>query len=87
MLAGQDRHQIRVHLAASGLPIWGDPVYGKGRAPRAPSEEGAPAVERPALHAAVLGFRHPIGSEALRFEAPLPDDLAALVCWLRECEA
>jgi len=67
-------HQIRVHLASQGLPILGDPVYGRALAglPR-----GAP-LARPALHAALLGFRHPGTGERLRFEAPLPEDLAAL---------
>ena len=69
-------HQIRVHLASAGLPILGDPVYGR--------RHGPPAPGRPALHAAVLGFRHPRTGERLRFEAPLAPDLAAL---LRELEA
>jgi 23S rRNA pseudouridine1911/1915/1917 synthase len=61
-------HQIRVHLAAAGLPLAGDPVYGGGR----PRELG---LERQALHAAVLGFAHPRSGEPLRFESPLPEDL------------
>jgi 23S rRNA pseudouridine1911/1915/1917 synthase len=73
-------HQIRVHLASAGLPLVGDPVYGRGRA-----GPGDPA--RPALHAAVLGFRHPRSGERLRFEAPLPDDLARLVDALARREA
>jgi len=72
-------HQIRVHLSASGLPIWGDPVYGKARAVTAK----APVLTRPALHAAVLGFRHPTRGEFLRFETRLPPDLETLVAWLR----
>jgi 23S rRNA pseudouridine1911/1915/1917 synthase len=67
-------HQIRVHLASQGLPILGDPVYGRARA-------GLPAgveLARPALHAARLGFTHPITGERLAFETPLPADLAAL---------
>ena len=60
-------HQIRVHLASAGLPVLGDPVYGRRGRTR--------LVARPALHAAVLGFRHPGSGEALRFEAPLPRDL------------
>jgi len=65
-------HQIRVHLAAAGLPLAGDPVYGRrGRA------RPEPGLARAALHARVLGFRHPQTGETLRFEAPLPADLAA----------
>jgi 23S rRNA pseudouridine1911/1915/1917 synthase len=65
-------HQIRVHLAAAGIPIAGDAVYGRdrGREHR---------LERPALHAWVLGFTHPRSGERLRLEAPLPPDLAALL--------
>jgi 23S rRNA pseudouridine1911/1915/1917 synthase len=69
-------HQIRVHLAAAGLPIAGDPVYGRG------GRDGVHAPKRPALHAAALGFEH--RGERRRFEAPLPADLADL---LRELEA
>ncbi len=61
-------HQIRVHLTAAGMPIVGDPVYGRGGE--------AFGLERPALHAAVLGFTHPTNGERMRFEAPLPPDLA-----------
>ncbi len=72
-------HQIRVHLASKGAPCLGDPLYGSGP-PSAPvravmAEAG---LARQALHAAVLGFRHPITGEILRFETPLPDDLATL---------
>jgi 23S rRNA pseudouridine1911/1915/1917 synthase len=62
-------HQIRVHLAAAGLPLVGDPVYGR-------AERGR-VLKRPALHAAVLGFVHPRSARTLRFEAPLPEDLAS----------
>jgi len=68
-------HQIRVHLASVGLPILGDPVYGRAR-------HGAPPLPRPALHAAVLGFTHPRSGARLRFEAPLPADLRALLARL-----
>jgi 23S rRNA pseudouridine1911/1915/1917 synthase len=68
-------HQIRVHLSAHGLPLLGDETYG-GAAARAGAL--ARALGRPALHAALLGFTHPGTGERLRFEAPLPADLAAL---------
>ena len=68
-------HQIRVHLASVGLPLVGDPVYGRAR-------EGAALLARPALHAAVLGFDHPRSGERQRFEAPLPADLGALLARL-----
>jgi 23S rRNA pseudouridine1911/1915/1917 synthase len=69
-------HQIRVHLASVGLPIHGDVVYGRGRRRRQP---GIATLDRPALHAAVLGFTHPIGGQTLRFEAPLPPDMQTLL--------
>jgi len=72
-------HQIRVHLASIGCPCLGDAVYGSGP----PAEPVRRAIveaglARQALHAAVLGFRHPVTGEPLRFEAPLPPDMAAL---------
>jgi 23S rRNA pseudouridine1911/1915/1917 synthase len=72
-------HQIRVHLASIGAPCLGDPAYGSG--PPAQPVRAAMAeagLARQALHAAVLGFRHPITGEALRFESPLPPDMATL---------
>jgi 23S rRNA pseudouridine1911/1915/1917 synthase len=72
-------HQIRVHLASVGAPCLGDPAYGSG--PPAEKVRAAMAqagLARQALHAAVLGFRHPITGEALRFESPLPSDMATL---------
>ena len=75
-------HQIRVHLSAIGLPIVGDPVYGRLRA-----QGHSPSLPRPALHAAVLGFSHPRSGEPLRFEAPLPPDMLGLQEALRSREA
>jgi len=71
-------HQIRVHLASAGLPIAGDPVYGRHRS--------GPAPARPALHAHVLGFVHPSRGDRMRFESPLPPDLAELVAALERRE-
>jgi 23S rRNA pseudouridine1911/1915/1917 synthase len=63
-------HQIRVHLAYIGRPIVGDPVYGRRHDPHA---------GRPALHARMLHFVHPADGGVREYEAPLPDDLVALV--------
>jgi len=62
-------HQVRVHLESAGHPVVGDPVYGMGRDPG--------GLSRQFLHAYQLAFRHPITDEELRFESPLPGDLAA----------
>jgi 23S rRNA pseudouridine1911/1915/1917 synthase len=72
-------HQIRVHLASVGLPIVGDPVYGKSRG-------RTQNLDRPALHAAQLGFAHPTTNEMMRFEAPVPEDFANLLESLRRRE-
>ena len=72
-------HQIRVHLAYKGAPCLGDPVYGAGApAPAVRAAMAAAGLSRQALHAAVLGFVHPITGERLRFETPLPTDMAEL---------
>ena len=84
-------HQIRVHMAHIGAPLIGDPVYGrhKGITVHGQSDahiagtNAARAFPRQALHAAVLGFVHPITKEALRFEAPLPEDMSELIDALR----
>ena len=68
-----------MHLASKGAPCLGDPVYGAG--PPAPAVRAAIAeagLTRQALHAAVLGFVHPVTGETLRFESPLPPDMATL---------
>ncbi len=76
-------HQIRVHLAHSGCPVIGDPLYATGfrtkvslLPPRA--QKVVAPLGRQALHAAVLGFDHPVTGKAMRFESKLPADLRAL---------
>lgn len=81
-------HQIRVHMAHAGHGLVGDPVYGGKRklAARAFDAEIAEKVRsfpRQALHAAVLGFDHPISGDFLRFEADLPEDMETLLSGLR----
>ena len=77
-------HQIRVHLADVGSPLIGDPMYGRRRTRAEPLRTLAAALGRQALHAAVLGFEHPVTGEALRFETEPPADFAALLAGLRE---
>lgn len=78
-------HQIRVHMAHLGSPCLGDPTYGAG-APARPVQAclDSTGFTRQALHAAVLGFVHPITGETLRFETPLPEDMAQLQAALRQ---
>ena len=77
-------HQIRVHLASKGAPCLGDATYGSGSPALAVREAMAAAgLARQALHAAVLGFVHPVTEERLRFETSLPPDLASLESELR----
>ena len=83
-------HQIRVHLASIGHPVIGDAVYGKGweRGLGGPTrrwvDEVARRASRQFLHAAELAFKHPVSGELMRFEAPLPADLARLAEWARK---
>lgn len=77
-------HQIRVHMAHVGHSLIGDPVYGGRRKlnVKAIGEAGAEAAagfSRQALHAATLGFEHPVTGEWIEFESDLPDDMQALL--------
>jgi 23S rRNA pseudouridine1911/1915/1917 synthase len=81
-------HQIRVHLAYIGHPIMGDETYATGFKTKATrltpkARTALEALGRQALHAAVLGFTHPITGEVLRFESPPPADIQALITALR----
>ena len=86
------KHQVRVHLAASGTPVLNDLVYGddtrlllsefkrgyKGR------DEERPLIARLALHASRLTFIHPVSREAMTLAAPLPKDLAVALKYLEK---
>ncbi|WP_022707978.1 RluA family pseudouridine synthase [Paracoccus zeaxanthinifaciens] len=81
-------HQIRVHMAHAGLGLIGDPVYGGARkasfkALGLAAAEVA-AFRRQALHAAHLGFTHPVDGRQMAFDSPLPDDMQRLLDALRQ---
>ena len=78
-------HQIRVHLSYAGHGLVGDQTYGGRRkvAEKAPGSEVANRFARQALHAATLGFDHPVTGERLEFTSPLPGDIAGLIDALR----
>ena len=79
-------HQIRVHMAHIGAPLIGDPVYARHRGIKSfgsgeafvEATTAARRFPRQALHAARLGFDHPVTGQTLAFEAPLPADMDAL---------
>ncbi len=71
-------HQVRVHCASIGHALLGDPVYGRTPAKLRPILKDL-GFARQALHAASLGFEHPVTGEVLRFEAELPDDMRELI--------
>ena len=81
-------HQIRVHMSYAGHALIGDQTYG-GRRILAAKSSGevaagmANAYPRQALHAASLGFDHPVTGEKLEFTSPLPGDMARLIAALR----
>lgn len=77
-------HQVRVHMASIGHALLGDPVYSKtGRAHRALLE--TVKFRRQALHAARLGFIHPITSIAMAFDSEMPADMRLLMDKLEPC--
>ena len=89
-------HQIRAHLRHIGHPLFSDAPYGGDRILkgttfskyRAFVENCFRLLPRQALHAAVLGFRHPATRQWLHFEAPMPADMAAVVArWATYAEA
>ena len=82
-------HQVRVHMASIGHPLVGDPLYGPGfrsklRTLPEPLRSKLAALDRQALHAAHLAFIHPVGGTLLKFNSPLPGDLAEIVQAFKE---
>lgn len=84
-------HQIRVHMAHAGLGLIGDPVYGGARraSMKALGDVAAAvtAFPRQALHAAHLGFDHPLSDEKLAFDSALPEDMQNLLSALQAVQA
>jgi 23S rRNA pseudouridine1911/1915/1917 synthase len=71
-------HQVRVHMASIGHPLLGDPVYGRAK-PAQRELLKRLNFQRQALHAAVLGFVHPVSKQNLSFESVLPSDIQELL--------
>jgi 23S rRNA pseudouridine1911/1915/1917 synthase len=69
-------HQIRVHMAAIGFPVLGDPTYGRS--------QPIPGLNRQFLHASRLRFKHPVTGEEMNIESPLPPDLQQVLNELRD---
>jgi 23S rRNA pseudouridine1911/1915/1917 synthase len=76
-------HQIRVHMTSVGHSLVGDKVYRSRNHSQARLPEAAPDPGRHCLHAFRLAFAHPFTREPVAFEAPLADDMAVLLAWLR----
>ncbi|WP_079729260.1 RluA family pseudouridine synthase [Novosphingobium mathurense] len=71
-------HQVRVHMSSIGHPLLGDPVYGRTPSALRPILQRL-QFSRQALHAAELGFIHPVKKEKVHFVSPVPADMAALI--------
>lgn len=84
-------HQIRVHLASIGLPVVGDRVYGVGSRKQKTTDPLLNQIrlilKRQALHAAFLGFKHPITQNELQFSSELPADMAEAISILKQVVA
>jgi 23S rRNA pseudouridine1911/1915/1917 synthase len=79
-------HQIRVHLSEAGHAIIGDDTYNGVKHHPPTHLKAVSQLKRPFLHAWRLTFAHPSTGEVMTFEAPMPDDLSALLAQLRDPE-
>lgn len=70
-------HQVRIHLGEAGTPLCGETLY--DRAVNAAPVKDTSGAKRPMLHAAALGFIHPMTGESLRYEVDLPEDFTTLM--------
>ncbi|MBM3313743.1 RluA family pseudouridine synthase, partial [candidate division WOR-3 bacterium] len=84
-------HQIRVHMQHIGHPVVGDPEYGGRSSAVVTRREHMPwykemlgIMRRQALHAARLGFNHPLTQKYMEFSSPLPKDMERLLLYLEE---
>ncbi|WP_375392344.1 RluA family pseudouridine synthase [uncultured Sphingomonas sp.] len=75
-------HQVRVHLASIGHPLLGDPVYGRPGGHKALLARLG--FRRQALHAARLGFVHPVAGKPMSFDSAMPADMAELLTALHD---
>ena len=75
-------HQIRVHMSYTGHALLGDQTYSRRRKLAGEHTEQVAVFPRQALHAGLLGFRHPLTGRALRFTVPLPLDMEELITLL-----
>ena len=75
-------HQVRVHMAHIGHPLAGDPVYGRARKPLSEVLKARNFV-RQALHAAHLGFIHPVTGNNIALDSEIPPDMRELIDELR----
>jgi 23S rRNA pseudouridine1911/1915/1917 synthase len=74
-------HQVRVHMASIGHPLLGDPVYGRSGRTHGKLLKDL-GFHRQALHAAELGFTHPVTKNRLSFSSPMPPDMQELMAGL-----